>query len=111
MISFDDDVFASWIRPQLTTVALPHYELGRTAVELLLDQVSGSAPRRQRIHRVPMPLRERSSVRDLAHPGPQKLTRVTGVIPQRWPSAGLGGRQDGQALGVPDKSMQPGSPF
>ncbi len=77
VISFDDDVFASWIRPQLTTVALPHYELGRTAVELLLDQVTGSAPKKQRIHRVPMPLRERRSVRDLTHPGPQELTKVT----------------------------------
>lgn len=77
VVSFDDDVFASWIRPQLTTVALPHYELGRAAVELLLDQVSGSALRKQRIHRVPMPLRERSSVRDLAHPGPRELTTAT----------------------------------
>lgn len=76
VISFDDDVFASWIRPQLTTVALPHYELGRAAVELLLDRVSGSARKQQRIHRVPMPLRERSSVRDLTHPGPRELTRV-----------------------------------
>ena len=76
VVSFDDDVFASWIRPQLTTVALPHYELGRTAVELLLDQVGGSA-RKQRIYRVPMPLRERGSVRDLTHPGPRELTTAT----------------------------------
>jgi hypothetical protein len=83
VVSFDDDVFASWIRPQLTTVALPHYELGRAAVELLLGQVSGSAPKKQRIQRVPMPLRERSSVRDLTHPGPPthsgppEVTRAT----------------------------------
>ena len=76
VVSFDDDVFASWIRPQLTTVALPHYELGRAAVELLLDQVGGSPPRRQRVHRVPMPLRERSSVRDLTHAAPREPARA-----------------------------------
>jgi LacI family transcriptional regulator len=69
VVSFDDDVVASWVRPQLTTVALPHYELGRAAIELLLDshqQPSDSQPRPQLI---PMPLRDRESVRRLARPG------------------------------------------
>lgn len=65
VISFDDDIFASWIRPQLTTIALPHYELGRAAVEHLLDQVSGIGESKPRVRRIPMPLRERASVRDL----------------------------------------------
>lgn len=65
VISFDDDVFASWIRPQLTTVALPHYELGRAAVERLLDQAGDSDGHQLRIHRIPMPLRTRGSVRSL----------------------------------------------
>jgi LacI family transcriptional regulator len=64
VVSFDDDVLASWVRPQLTTVALPHYELGRVAIEMLLDadmhrRLDGGS----RIHRVPMPLRTRASVR------------------------------------------------
>jgi LacI family transcriptional regulator len=70
VISFDDDPIASWVKPQLTTIALPHYELGRRSIELLLDQserrsagageqASGSG----RVVRVPMPLRRRSSVR------------------------------------------------
>jgi LacI family transcriptional regulator len=59
VISFDDDVFATWVRPQLTTVALPHYELGRAAVELLLRQPQSSEPH---VHRIPMPLRKRGSL-------------------------------------------------
>jgi LacI family transcriptional regulator len=58
VVSFDDDVIASWIKPQLTTVALPHYELGRAAIELLLEE-----RREPLVRRIPMPLRERESVR------------------------------------------------
>jgi LacI family transcriptional regulator len=60
IVSFDDDPIASWIRPQLTTIALPHYELGRAAIDLLLD---GERARQPDVHLVPMPLRERASVR------------------------------------------------
>ncbi len=35
VVSFDDDPIASWLKPQLTTLALPHYELGRRAVDVL----------------------------------------------------------------------------
>jgi LacI family transcriptional regulator len=73
VISFDDDPIASWVKPQLTTIALPHYELGRRSIELLLDQpkprTSGSSDRQPEIGtvvRVPMPLRKRSSVRGLS---------------------------------------------
>jgi len=61
VVSFDDDPIASWVRPQLTTIALPHYELGRRSIELLLDE---SAGRRDAggIERLPMPLRRRGSV-------------------------------------------------
>lgn len=64
VVSFDDDVLASWVRPQLTTVALPHYELGRAAIQVLLDTNTTQAPSgRSRVHLIPMPLRERESVR------------------------------------------------
>ena len=36
VVSFDDSDLAGWLRPELTSVALPHYELGRRAVRLLL---------------------------------------------------------------------------
>jgi LacI family transcriptional regulator, galactose operon repressor len=57
IVSFDDSDLASWLRPPLTSVAIPHFELGRRAVELLLD---GERP--AGVERVPMPLRERASV-------------------------------------------------
>ena len=57
MISFDDSELASWLRPALSTVALPEFEMGRIAVDLLLGaETSGG------VVLVPMPVRERGSV-------------------------------------------------
>ncbi len=63
VISFDDDPIASWLKPQLTTLALPHYELGRRAVDVLFggDDHPRSDPTAT-VHRVRMPLRDRDSV-------------------------------------------------
>jgi LacI family transcriptional regulator, galactose operon repressor len=61
VVSFDDDAIAAWLRPGLSTAALPHEEMGRKAVELLL--AGPVADRRL----VPMPLRRRGSI------GPPKL--------------------------------------
>lgn len=36
VVSFDNDEIAAYLRPGLTTVALPHEAMGRRAVELLL---------------------------------------------------------------------------
>src|SRR5690606_41430666 len=36
VVSFDDHPIASWVRPPLTTVALPHSDVGRKAVDPLL---------------------------------------------------------------------------
>jgi LacI family transcriptional regulator len=67
IVSFDDDVLASWVKPQLTTVALPHYDLGRAAIEVLLDRKQAQSPDgHPRIKRIAMPLRERESVRSVA---------------------------------------------
>ena len=57
VVSFDDSDLASWMRPGLSSLALPHFELGRRAVEILL---SDSRP--TEIQRVAMPLRERGSI-------------------------------------------------
>ncbi|MBP2335525.1 LacI family transcriptional regulator [Saccharothrix coeruleofusca] len=65
VVSFDDHPIASWVRPRLTTVALPHHELGAKAVEVLF----AAAEQRSRprgapvVHRVPMPLRRGESVK------------------------------------------------
>ena len=75
VVSFDDDLIATWVRPQLTTVALPHYELGREAIKLLLDATHGQSPR-PLVRRIPMPLRERQSVRTLSAPRRPAPTRA-----------------------------------
>jgi LacI family transcriptional regulator len=58
VVSFDDSEMAAWLRPQLTSIGLPHYELGWQAVELLLGSPEGEAA----VHRIPMPVRHRASV-------------------------------------------------
>jgi LacI family transcriptional regulator len=65
VVSFDDDAIASWIRPGLTTVAIPHYDLGRTAVDVLFEEIERDHEEGDRavdVHRVAMPVRYRESV-------------------------------------------------
>jgi LacI family transcriptional regulator, galactose operon repressor len=57
VVSFDDSFLAPWLRPALTSLALPHYDMGKRAVELLIEDGSDAAE-----HRVPMPARHRESV-------------------------------------------------
>ncbi len=65
VVSFDDHPIAAWIRPKLTTVALPHYDLGRAAVDVLFGEIerhrTNTGPGGE-VHRVPMPVRYRESV-------------------------------------------------
>ena len=77
VVSFDDDVLASWVRPQLTTVALPHYELGRAAIQVLLDGIQQQPSERQpRTHLIPMPLRVRDSVTHVTRSRSRRPTKV-----------------------------------
>jgi LacI family transcriptional regulator len=65
IVSFDDHPLADWLRPGLTTFAIPHYDLGRRAVELLLESIGtqgDGAAAAGTVHRLPMPLRGRESV-------------------------------------------------
>ncbi|MEI2808812.1 MAG: LacI family DNA-binding transcriptional regulator [Nocardioides sp.] len=55
VVSFDGSDLASWLRPRLTSVAIPYADLGAVAVELLL---SGETATR----RLPMPLQAGESV-------------------------------------------------
>lgn len=56
VVSFDNDELAAYLRPGLTTVALPHEAMGQRAVELLLaGGVAGEAL-------IPMPVVTRASI-------------------------------------------------
>jgi LacI family transcriptional regulator len=57
VIAFDDSELARWMRPKLSSVGLPHFELGRRAVELLLNDGDAGS-----VTLVPMPLAERGSI-------------------------------------------------
>jgi LacI family transcriptional regulator len=56
IVSFDNDEIASYLRPGLTTIALPHEEMGRQAVRLLLSDDDGGNVV------VPMPIINRASI-------------------------------------------------
>lgn len=63
LVGFDnEELVAPLIEPPLTTVQLPHYEMGRWAVEHLLDAVSGDSAGRPEQHRIRCPLVVRESV-------------------------------------------------
>ena len=58
VVGFDDQILvAPWLVPSLTTMALPHYAMGRWAVDFLVRKGEG-VPQ----HRMPCPLVERESV-------------------------------------------------
>jgi LacI family transcriptional regulator, galactose operon repressor len=57
VVSFDDSDIAAWLRPGLTSLAIPHFEMGQLAVELLASE--SPAPD---VHRLAMPIRPRGSV-------------------------------------------------
>lgn len=62
IIGFDNqEIIADHLRPRLSTVALPHYEMGRWAIDYLIETADQpEAPPRQ--HRMPCPYVERESV-------------------------------------------------
>jgi LacI family transcriptional regulator len=57
VISFDDSDLAGWLRPALTSVAIPYFEMGRRSIELLLTPDTPATA-----HLVPMPVHLRESV-------------------------------------------------
>jgi LacI family transcriptional regulator len=62
VVSFDDSELARWLRPQLTSVALPYVDMGRIAVESVLGVRQEWAEAQRQEHLVAMPLRERGSI-------------------------------------------------
>jgi LacI family transcriptional regulator len=75
VIGYDDQEIARHTHPPLTTLVLPNYEMGRLAVEMLLDEANGMPHRKRRI-KVDVSLVERGTVgpprsHDLAITPPQ----------------------------------------
>ncbi len=62
VISFDDVEPLSLFAPPVTAIRQPVAEVGRHAVELLLAQIAGTAPRRAPVLRLPVALVNRGSV-------------------------------------------------
>ncbi|MGQ3384149.1 LacI family DNA-binding transcriptional regulator [Glutamicibacter sp. TV12E] len=58
VLSFDDEIIASYLRPQLSSIRLPYEEMGALAVDLLLE---GSLEPGE--HQIDMPLIERDSMK------------------------------------------------
>lgn len=65
IVGFDNRPFAAHQRPPLTTVALPLYEMGKLAGELLLSAIRGRVPEPVR-HHVPCYLVHRDSCGELS---------------------------------------------
>jgi LacI family transcriptional regulator len=61
VMGYDDREIAQHLHPPLTTVLLPHFEMGSIAAEILLDAASGSAVRPRQI-KVECPIVRRGSV-------------------------------------------------
>ncbi|MFC0008728.1 LacI family DNA-binding transcriptional regulator [Devosia nitrariae] len=61
VIGFDDREIAQHMHPPLTTLILPHYEMGEIAAEMLIDGANGLRARHNRI-KVECELVERQSV-------------------------------------------------
>jgi LacI family transcriptional regulator len=49
LASFDDAIFAEALRPSLTSIALPNYQLGAQAMDLLLKRIEDPARERTRL--------------------------------------------------------------
>lgn len=62
VIGFDDREIAQFMRPALTTMVLPHYEMGLIAAEMLIDLNGGLVNQHDQI-KVECPLVERESIR------------------------------------------------
>ena len=62
VISFDNSDLARWLDPGLSSMALPYFDMGHRAVELLLADAEADADPEPRAHRLVMPLSARDSI-------------------------------------------------
>jgi LacI family transcriptional regulator len=75
VIGFDDREIAQFMRPPLTTLVLPHYEMGALAAEILLDIAGGLRGGHDQI-KVECPLVSRDSVYRTGNVSDQQKKRV-----------------------------------
>jgi LacI family transcriptional regulator len=61
IIGMDDIAAAAVTSPALTTIAKPKYDIGKTAAQLLLERMSGTAPDAPRHLKLPCRLIQRTS--------------------------------------------------
>ncbi len=93
VMGYDDQEIAQHVRPALTTVLLPNYEMGRWAVEhLVADAIHGRAPRLLQV-KMDSPLVARDSVRPVAQrpaedAPPAEAARPDRSLPDRPLEAG-----------------------
>ncbi len=78
IIGFDNREISKNMHPPLTTLTLPHYEMGEIALELLLDEANGMKSGPAQI-KVECPLVERESVRRAA-PAPRECSAAAGGL-------------------------------
>jgi len=68
LVSFDDYPWLSCFRPRLTTIELPKYELGDTAIRLILERIQGKRTTPVTVNLAPQ-LRVRESCGFMLHAG------------------------------------------
>lgn len=73
VVGFDDISISSYLRPRLTTVAIPTYEIGAAAADLLLSQFDESIPAPADDYRVLLPTK--LVVRDSAAAPPRTRSK------------------------------------
>ncbi|KXU89913.1 LacI family transcriptional regulator [Paraburkholderia monticola] len=80
VLGYDDQEIARHTHPPLSTVVLPNYELGRWAVETLLQEEhnrAAGAPVRHRTVKLDGPLVERTSVRVITEAKPATINIIS----------------------------------
>lgn len=93
VVGYDDQqLVASELDPPLTTIALPHYEMGRWATEVALGV--SEAPADGDPHLMPCPIIRRDSVDSPPTAVPAPAGGETGTTPDPHPRAGDRGDRD-----------------
>jgi LacI family transcriptional regulator len=75
LVSFDDYPWLGCFRPRLTTIELPKYELGATAVRLLLERIQGKRSHPVTVSLLPQ-LRVRESCGFMLHSKKEPATSI-----------------------------------
>ncbi len=68
VVGFDDDALCRYVRPTLTSIAMPLKELGEAAMETLISMIKngGQLCQSEQVTKLPCVLRERDSTKGKA---------------------------------------------